>query len=210
VGNELQQTRYDRLLRRVGGIIGPGSKVAEVLSELFPVFDVENLPPELYLLGDTRLAIGAEDRPPPGAGNFNKIQLLNPLGSGVIITVTQMLMSSNGSQTIHFGAEIITRANLITNRAFRDTRFRVVELPLGEIRHEVTAAIGPNIGLSRIAAVTQVSIRDDNGIYVLAPGSGLTCSNGLANTELTVTYFWRERAAESSELPPIVGNAVIA
>ncbi len=47
MGQELQQNRYDQLIRRVGGIIGPGSKVVEALGELFPVIDVENVPGEL-------------------------------------------------------------------------------------------------------------------------------------------------------------------
>lgn len=207
---ELQQTRYDRLVRRVGAIIGTGSMVGEALSELFPVLDLENLPPELYILNDNRLAVGAEDRGAAGAGNFNQIQLYNPLGSRAIITVTQFLVSSNGTQTVAFGATLTAATNNITNKQFRDTRFRVTDQPLGQIRHDVAVAVTPNVGLVRIAANTERSIRDDTGIYVLAPGSGFQVSNGAANTELFVTFFWHERAAETSELPPITGNAIIA
>ena len=207
--SELQQTRYDRLVRRVGGIIGPGSKVSEALSELFPVLDVENLPPELFILNDNRLAVGAEDRPGAGAGNFNQIQLWNSLGSGVIITVTHFVVSSNGNQEARYGAEISRRTNSITNKQFRDSRLRVTEQPLGEIRHEINAAITPNVGIVRVVAGVETRVEDINGVYVLAPGSGLTVVNGAANTSLTVSFFWRERAAESSELPPITGNAVV-
>ena len=38
--SQLQQSRYDQLLRRVGDLKGPGSKVNDVLHELFPMFDL--------------------------------------------------------------------------------------------------------------------------------------------------------------------------
>jgi len=93
VTNEIQQNRYDQTLRRVTGIIGPGSKVAEVLTELFPVIDVERVPGELLILGGTDLAAGGASLD-GGPGNSSEINLHNPPGSGKIITCTQILITS--------------------------------------------------------------------------------------------------------------------
>ena len=55
---EIQQGRYDALVRRVADLKGPGSKVNDMLEELFPVFDVEKLPSELYRLANIDLCFG--------------------------------------------------------------------------------------------------------------------------------------------------------
>jgi len=60
---ELQQNRYDQLLRRVGDLKGPGSKVNDVLQELFPTIDVENVPGELLFLMGTHIGLGVLPSP---------------------------------------------------------------------------------------------------------------------------------------------------
>ena len=84
---ELQQNRYDRLLRRVGGLIGAKSMVNDALGELFPMLEVENVPGELLALLGTQLGWCSASLG-PSVGNFNHHQLFNPADSGVVITVT--------------------------------------------------------------------------------------------------------------------------
>jgi len=98
---EVQQTRWDRIIRRVSGSIGPGSRVSETLSELFPVLDVERVPGELLLLGGTAICVGANDNS-GAAGQVARHQIFNPVGSGVIATVSKLIVASTVTQ--HFRA----------------------------------------------------------------------------------------------------------
>jgi len=103
VTNEIQQTRYDRLIRRVAGIIGPGSKVSEVLTELFPVLDVESVPSELLILAGTNTCFGGGQFQAM-AGQSPKMGLFNPADSNTILVLTHVYVSTDtGNQNIRWG-----------------------------------------------------------------------------------------------------------
>ena len=197
---ELQQNRYDQLIRRVGGLIGPGSKVSEVISELFPMIDVENVPGELLALMGTRLCFGGTDVA-ASAGNISRGQLFNAAGSGVIATITRVDFSTNTASTFHFGineTELVTDPN---DAQFRDTRFDLSSRPVGRIQNQNNnATLAPINGRIRAAANTNITLQDPNGIAVLLPGDGWNVSPNVVNAPLFFNIFWRERAAEQSEL----------
>ena len=196
---EVQQTRWDRLIRRVSGSIGPGSRVSETLSELFPVLDVERVPGELLLLGGTRLAWGGDSRPAVAA-NTGKIQLFNPADSGTLITVTRILYQAQFTGLMRLAIQPTARTNNINSGRYRDTRLGNVDPPVGQIRSETTPTIVTI--LNRLWAETNVQqqLVDENGIAILAPGAGVTMQSDASNVQINVTFFWRERAAEESEL----------
>jgi len=199
VTNEIQQTRYDRMVRRVAGIIGPGSKVAEVITELFPFIDVEKPPAELYLLGGTVLGMGAH-RFTGAAGQVPKVQLFNPLDSGLIVTVTDVYFSVNAVTQIRLARETVplTAGNAL--ELARDTRQILTNRPGAQMRSESAVAfIGANMIFRPQANVT-THIRSDNDVMVLSPGNGITISTELFAAQIIVTYLWRERPAEPSEL----------
>ncbi len=100
--SELQQSRYDQLLRRVGDLKGPGSKASEILTEVFPTFDVEGYQGELQALNRRVLGIGASTIL-GAAGELAKIQLFNPAGSGLLITVTSVTFSATTTQDMRYG-----------------------------------------------------------------------------------------------------------
>ena len=197
--NELQQTRYDRLIRRVGGIIGPGSKVAEALSELFPVIDVERVPAELLVLGGTSLALGstviasiAAERP--------AAQLFNPAGSQKIITVTHVYVSTNQAQQIRWNINATELLNVIVGSQFRDSRLGIGTIPTGIIRDESKAASTVARGQARVISGETLHLTDENAVAVLSPGFGLEVGGANVLTTLNVSFDWRERPAEASEL----------
>jgi len=199
VSNEIQQTRYDRMVRRVAGIIGPGSKVAEVITELFPFIDVENPPSELYLLGGTVLGMGAH-RGTGAAGEQPKIQLFNPVGSGLVVTVTDVIWSVNSVTQVRFSRDTVTLAAGIGTQVARDTRQIVTAFPGAQMFFESSVGfINANM-IFRAPANAYTHTRSDNDIMVLAPGSGITISDEAAASQIIVTFLWRERAAEPSEL----------
>jgi len=199
VTQELQQNRYDQLLRRVGGMTGPGAKVAEVIPEVFPVIDLENLPAELYLLSGTRLAFGGVQQIGL-AGESARIQLFNPADSGQIVTLT----TANLNLSITGGIRFVVTPNVEPTNdlgiRFRDTRLGVLTRPTAEVRSSSNAAVLAGTGEFRIQANVPLYLTDPNGIVVLAPGTGITFNTVVVATTFTGTFFWRERVAEQSEL----------
>ena len=197
--SELQQNRYDQLIRRVGGLIGPGSKVSEALSELFPVLEVENVRGELYALGGTVLGLGT--RTSAGAAAVHQqIQLLNLPDSGVIMTVTACWLGSDTAQEIAFGLVNTTLATFTVTQRPRDSRFDLATPILGQVRFGSSAAIAPDVGRIKVGAVESVHLIDADDVAVLTPGNAFQVTTTALNTSLAVTFFWKERAAQPSEL----------
>jgi len=194
---ELQQNRYDQLLRRVGDLKGPGSKVNDVLQELFPTLDVENVPGELLLLMGTRIGWGSTSKVPT-AGKQAAIQLFNPADSGHLITISQFIFSASATTTFSWGLVSTTLATNTGIPRLRDTRQGSNAQGVSQIRTSPDQ-VSLNEGLIRILAHTSVTVGDDNSACVLAPGTGLTVIGGV-DVNINLTFFYRERIAEPSEL----------
>lgn len=196
--SEIQQNRYDQLIRRVGGIIGPGSKVSEVISELFPMIDVENVPGELLFLMGTKLAHGGGQQT-GAAGEFAQVNLRNPAGSGHLITITTVVFVGTAALTFNTsaGTEVVqTSAN---SAALRDVRTGA-DQPVGIVDIDSNVAAVAAINRFSILANQPMVLKDPNGVAVLGPGDMYQVGTNVAAQTILVTYFWRERVAESSEL----------
>jgi len=198
VSDEIQQNRYDQLLRRVAGIIGPGSKVSQVITELFPMIDVENLPGELFLLSGTRLAFGGTNIS-GGVGNFASIQLFNPVDSENIMTLQTVMYSSLTADTVLFRLNNVALTTNTVAQRNRDSRVGIPSLAIGEVRREALGA-ATGAGQARVLANTTLLLNDKDGVAVLAPGTGFEITSATANTQIFVTFYWRERPAQPSEL----------
>ena len=196
---EIQQTRYDRLIRRVTGAIGPGSKVAEVITELFPMVDVERVPGELLKLSGTRLGFGGI-RLPAVVAEAAKIQLFNPVDSGLLVTVTTILASVNANSEITLGLDTTLLPDGPGINVERDTREGAFNQPTATILTLSDATAGPNFFPVLVLGRQPVTFRDENGLFILAPGTGVTVSSTNTDIALSAGFFWRERAAELSEL----------
>ncbi len=196
---EVQQTRWDRIIRRVTGSIGPGSRVSETLSELFPVLDIERVPGELLRLGGTFLAFGSTTIVGL-AGEASKIQLFNPADSGQLVTVSHFEVGLNTTDTVRYGVETTALTTGVGTEVHRDTRTGAVPRPIGQIRSESAVALAPATGRILLLASRTHVVRDPNSVAVLAPGTGLTVGMSLNAFRIDVTFFWRERVAEESEL----------
>jgi len=198
--SEIQQTRYDRMVRRVAGIIGPGSKVGEVISELFPMIDVENPPAELLLLGGTQLGMGGNTLI-TGALNFGRIQVQNPVDSNHIITVTRVVLATNVAQILRGTVTNVLHPSVLGVSRQRDTRKDVLERPVGRIGQDAAPASFTTATVSlQVPADFPLQIEDQNALAVLAPGTAYEWGTGQVDTTFSCFYFWRERPAEPSEL----------
>jgi len=197
--SELQQNRYDRLLRRVGDLKGQGSKVNDALSELFPMFDVENVPAELYLLGGIRICLGRTDQGTPGPALFRASMIRNPGGSNTIITLTSVVFASLAGQEIVLGPTLTSYTTAGT-RAIADTRQFGPQAPVGQLLTDDLLVVGADFFRYRINSSEAFTFAPPGAVAVLAPGTAFSVSTGTADTSLTVGYTWRERQAEPSEL----------
>lgn len=196
---EIQQNRYDQLVRRVGGIIGPGSKVSEVLAELFPMIDVENVPGELLILGQTDICVGTSSFT-SAAAEFPNIGIFNPAASGKIATVTQVLVTSGPAATINVGHTATELGTTVNTEVFRDLRKGFANRPVVRVSQE-SSATGANANWQAvILGLTIWKLEDPNGVAVLAPGTGIEVSSDQAQSLIRASFAWRERAAETSEL----------
>ena len=196
---ELQTDRYDKILRRTGGIIGPGSKVAEVLTELFPMFDVENLPAELYLLGGTKLGFGGGFQRAVAA-QAGRAQLFNPADSGVIATLTSVIVSRGGAGPIRWGLRGAAIAVAIDTQLLRDRREVLPTQPIVVVRSDTSATLANATGQVDILNNTAFILTDANGLAVLPPGQGFEIGNETVNADFRFVFYWRERPALDSEL----------
>ena len=196
---EVQQTRWDRIIRRVSGSIGPGSRVSETLSELFPVLDVERVPGELLILGGTNLCFGS-GRITGAAGEVPFVQLENPADSGNIITISSLVAANDAVSVLRWGRTNTALGAAIGTETFRDSRRLVTARPVGRIRQGSQVAVVGGTGITRVINNDSYSNTDRNGIVVLAPGTLFEFGAETAASTLTLTLYWRERPAEESEL----------
>ncbi len=196
---ELQQNRYDQLMRRLGDLKGPGSKVSEVLTELFPVVDVERVPSELLALMGTRVAWGRVIVAAVAAQN-SRAQLFNPAGSGKLITVTRLYPRVTVLDAVEMGTLGVALANLSAVSRYRDSRFGTTLQPVGQLREDTNVGATPATFRFNAQITESLPIDDENDIAVLSPGFGLVVSTASVNIGLVVSFMWRERTAEPSEL----------
>jgi len=195
---ELQQTRYDKLIRRAGNIVGAGAIVTETLQEVFPVFDLENVPPELLVFGGWRVAMRGTDIGPGAAQTAS--QLFNPANSGVIMVLTSCIISVSAVDNIGYRLDSTPLASTNGFGQFRDARagHPITDAAVGNTRIQTPLAITPLVE-TRVASDVPFHLSDANGVAVLMPGNGFTVGTGAISIRLTVAYLWRERTLEPSE-----------
>lgn len=197
---EVQQNRWDQLVRRVSGSIGPGSRASETISEVFPVLELEHTTPEILALSGWRTAWQSIQQNGV-AGQVSAVQLSNPADSGVIAAVTQIIFIVLTQPVDDVQMELTD--TLFTSAAirglFRDARFGGDRGTTLELRSDPNIPTGAGLRFRAFLDVQNI-IRDDNGLVVLTPGTAFQIGTTGNNINFHVNYLWRERPAQESEL----------
>lgn len=194
----IQQARYDEFIRRVTDQYGGGSKVGEALEDLFPVIEVENAPMELLRACGWRFGMGRANVT-SAVGTTPAIQLFNPVNSGMLIVLTDCLIGAIATLQIEYGPTFVALATSSVAGAERDTRDGAIRPTVGRIQTE-NDGLGSAFGIVRVVANVPQRLSDQNGLAVLAPGTGFIFTSSSTNVLLQVGFMWREREAVPSEL----------
>lgn len=196
---EIQQNRWDQLIRRTANIVSPGSMVADALNELFPVLEVETNHAELLLLSGWHIAMGAINHPALAA-NLNHVQLFCPADSRTILVCTRVDLRASGTQEIRYAMSVAPLTDSVANNGFRDGRLAVATPPVGQVRSVQQVGGIPLVGSYLVVPNITSTIRDENGVFVLTPGTGITFATTVVNISSIFTFHWKERVAEPAEL----------
>lgn len=140
------------------------------------------------------------------AANLNSPQLRNPVGSGVVAVVTRAVYNvtvADPTCTLVFSRNATTDQPSPHSAQGWDNRGR----PSSSI------ILSDNSGAARVAIANQINIAGFNaqanvslemilpGLEVpLLPGEIIAIQSGAVNVAVLYTWWWRERALESSEL----------
>lgn len=197
--SEIQQNRWDQLIRRAANIVGGGSQVNDTLNELFPTLDVETLNAELVLLSTWHLAHGATDIPGLAA-TINHSQLFNPVGSGNIIVPTRISIKTSANQEIRYALQSSALTDFTANNELFDSRLGVATAPVGQTRSVQQAGGLALFGEVFVQANVSYVFDIPLGMCVIAPGTGLNFANTSNNVAMIIDYQWRERVAQPAEV----------
>jgi len=179
-------------------MLGPGSKVVEGLSELFPVIETENLPAELLFLGGWITGMNTQIVAAT-VGQSSRVQVFNPIGSGKIAVLTAVHFTTSGGQIFIDWQINETPLAALNTGITRDTHAGfAVGTALGTT--ELSTGNTPRAGTFILPAADTFVFKLQNAIAVLAPGSGVEFGTNSDNAQLAATFFWRERVALPSEL----------
>lgn len=202
--NEILVGRYNRLIQKVLGMKGEASlfQFSTEMMAVLPMFmGVENR----YLESWDRF--GASFSQPGVAAVTSGIRLRNPIGSNVIAVAEKIF--------VHNAAAAVDQPLLQVGPAAADLN-TVTTMP--GARMDSRGRPNPSLINSRSAAVSATNLAANLLQYALnantqnfdlitfeeqeipmLPGDALQVISNTVNTQMSVSFFWRERFLEESE-----------
>lgn len=214
--NEIQEGRFNNLLRKLLNIKSGTAPAAQVSSEIMPVLSPFRTGVECaFLEGWDYFNYGLSEA--VSAGNTSAVQIRNPPlspappGGGrvsVVVVVVERFSVSCGQ-----GADVLSLyRNVTANMADSvatgygmDTRGRARSTAVcsgGHTPAGFTPAAGKLLGSWNVGLNQVLELLSPDQEYVILPGDGLLCNSGaFANSQLLAgSIRWRERVMSESEL----------
>ena len=194
--SKIEIGRYSELLRRALGMKGVTEVAGELSPEVAPTWQVESDTPEWQFLKGVRLVSSALSLVAVAAQEA-RFHLVNPANSGVIATVTPILLSADGSvrYVVRMVGTALATLTTVGTSVPRDNRWA---LPAGGasplILSGEAAAGGINSGF-----LMDIGIILGNTQYVfpmpvvLNPGSSIQWGSLTSNTGVQASVHWHER-----------------
>ena len=199
--NQIQGGRWDKFLRRLLPI--KDRSVAPILaSELVGQIVVQEWEPEFFWLRDDYLATGSA-RQSSVAAEISHCKLRNPDNSGNLVVLEELWIRTAADMLVDLAHSSVTIAGFVNQAtAFRDLRksaLTAVDSTVGQVSiNSDPVALGGG-AIARLAIETLLS-KEVKFPVILPPGSELIVRGLTVNVGLNVTFIWRERIAEPSEL----------
>jgi len=208
VASPLNITRFDKMLRRLFVVVGRGAIVTTLLEDVFPTVDLFNPSPEFRALGGEHPCFGKVNR--NSTTEFNAVQLFNPVGSGLIGIVEEIVVNTEDQAGgWHMTVTDVELGSEGPFKQFRDSRllgsqpFSKPGLKLLSGNNPLVPQFDADWAILQDQNDTEFRFNQvDAGIAILSPGFGLVIENDNEGNmhNLRVNFLWRERAAEPSEL----------
>ncbi len=142
----------------------------------------------------------------PSVGNTASIRLLNPANSGVLIVVSQLMLSVTVASRVNIN---VMKGNVALGLVFAVKGQRDIRVPKDSGVLNVTTmslsgaqpsgANGQTVQSAFIAANTPLVYREP---FVLGPGDSLEIEHTTVNLDFTVAASWRERPLAGGRFLP--------
>lgn len=194
--SDLQVTRLTTILKRAFVLgRGQGPVAPEISDELRASVCLENDRMEYRWLGGTYSWSSFTAVAAGGAGFASIVALLNPTRSGQLVTVERIRASGQSDVTLTTEATILATFAQVAQIIQRDLR------QFGQVS---SAQIWSRNGVAGFGGLGYRFMATDGELppeYVIPPGFALVIQATTSNTANEVSLAWRERLAESSELP---------
>ena len=205
--NEIQRPRFNEAIRLLFGTLGADAPAPFIGQELVPVYNVNDFLDDTipYLRGE-RICSGFTAQGAPGAGNFAKSSLANPVGSGILIVLERTTWWSDVPGDIWWVLINTVPAGTLGTKMRRDPRGPST-VPVGAVTFAADA-VNPAtvpVGVMRQDQVIGASLGNNPRVFsehlVIPPGWSSRLGHAtVATPSLRVGYEWRERVQSELEV----------
>jgi len=178
-----------RLARRLG--MQTPNPAPTLAPEIMPVLDVEPYRQEHPFLGGMKIASGT-GTVTAAAGDYTRFNLVNPVGSGMLVFVdyADVLSTSSGVWALQVTAAVIavTQSTVANDTRWGTSATRQTAAAWG---YQLTGAAP--IGTGRMFTTSAGTVRTWEPEIVLRPGTSLTWLSFALAASTEVNIRWRER-----------------
>jgi len=192
---EISTPELSSALRRRFEIVGEG-----VIDTLSPEIVGVVILDDLATAEPFRRAIGGTSQSNV-AGQYSQIQLRNPVGSGTVLLVEQIVMAQTAvAITVYLSVLEQSNFGTVVTPAWADTR--LLGRPTGQLGRQASAAL-----LSNLVVGSPFMVRRVPGDNAYLTGVGITLMPGWAamletsavNEPLIGSFIWSERALKQED-----------
>jgi hypothetical protein len=199
--NEILVGRFNRFLQKLLGLKG-GPPAPQLASDIGPTFEVEQVAVEnRYLLTVDSFATTVTQA--GVAAVISTIKLRNPVGSNVMAVFEKILVSSSVTETpaLAMGTDQTDGGQVVALVGSNNLDSRSARTSSLIFSRSAAASPPSQQAIEQIQFTGQPYdfVGYQNQEITLNPGRSIQVQQSSANTNLVVTWKWRERLLEESE-----------